>query len=656
MKKAVILISISFILYLCNNLSGAVTSDLIISDNSDCITAKTPNYIVKINKSPYLLTILTGNKAIIKNEPGENQLNGSFFIRSNKKHHISNIEKWSDLTNGLLLIANTTYKNQKANILFTFHKDYINIDWNTDDNVINDQIGENFSLKTSGHWYGGNVTSAHNWPLETGSITLDPYLASSNQTTPFWLTSSGAGIFIDTYNLMGFSINKENDGLFSFNIKNVKNISYKILIGKNIVKTYYTFINLIGKPQVVPPIGYFEDPIFNTWIEYGININQEDVANYAKKIRESGFPCTILDIDDMWTTYYGDHEFNPEKFPNPKKMVDELHSMRFKVSMWIVPFIHTDSKNFQYAKKNGYLIMDKSGTKPAFVNWWNGTAALIDLSNPSAFHWFLNDMKSLEIKYGTDGVKLDGGDAEYYKPEFTSFGSITPNRYTDLFAMFGKYYSINELRVSWLSQSLGLVQRLRDKYPTWSDKDGLCSLISNGLTNSMIGYPFFCPDMIGGGDDEGFKGDKYKGMDPEMFVRWTQASALMPMMQFSFAPWNLDEKSTQICKKYALLHKELGEYIYRFACKAKNDGTPIVRPLFFINPEDENTYYIKDQFFLGDKFLAAPVQEKGAVSRDIYLPSGLWSDFWNGELYKGKQTIKSYHAPIEKLPIFIKIM
>ena len=160
--------------------------------------------------------------------------------------------------------------------------------------------------------------------------------------------------------------------------------------------------------------------------------------------------------------------------------------------------------------------------------------------------------------------------------------------------------------------------------------------------------------MIGGGLDGGFKDKDFKGMDMEMFVRWTQASALMPMMQFSYAPWKLDEKSVAICRKYSELHTAFGNYIYDLALQTKIDGTPIIRPLFFDFPEDTKAYTISNQFMLGDRIMVAPVLEKGKIDRDVYLPGGTWSDFWSGKLYNGGQSI-NYQAPIDILPVLIRI-
>jgi alpha-glucosidase (family GH31 glycosyl hydrolase) len=457
---------------------------------------------------------------------------------------------------------------------------------------------------------------------------------------------------IETYKLLGFHLNKNKEGRFTFHVPNTASISYKIAIGNTIVDAYRRCINWLGKPQVVPPKEYFTDPIFNTWIEFFWDVNQKGLLTYAQNIRTHGFPASILDIDDKWSTKYGDFDFDPAKFPDPEGLIAQLKEMKFKMALWVTPFIEPAARNYNYALSKKYLLMDEKGKKPYITKWWNGSAALIDLSNPEAHAWYLDQLKALQRKYGVSGFKLDAGDAEFLIKPFKSYGNISANRYTDLFAELGKHFEVNELRVSWLTQRLGLVQRLRDKAPNWEKEEGLGTIVPHGMAESLIGYPYFCPDMIGGGLESGFKENK---IDAELFVRWTQASALMPMMQYSYAPWKLDSTSVSICLKYSKLHTDLGDYIYSLARQASVDGMPITRPLFFVDPADQNTYTISDQFMLGEKLLVAPVLKKGAVSRDIYLPKGTWSDLWTGRIYQGNTTLQHFSAPIDILPVFVKI-
>jgi alpha-glucosidase (family GH31 glycosyl hydrolase) len=515
------------------------------------------------------------------------------------------------------------------------------------------RIGFRFDTKTSGHWYGGAVVKAHMWPLEADKLKVDPFFATSNQASPVWYTSSGAGILADTYSTMGYGFNDPQNGIFEVFSKNDNRLDLEITVGKNIRDAFYKLAEITGKPSVVPPMDYFAYPQFNTWIEFFTSVNQDGIMKYVEEIRKNNIPSKLFIIDDKWTPTYGDPEFDVKKFPEPEKMISILQRNNFKIALWLTPFIEKNAKNFQYAADHHYLIMNPDNASPYFARWWNGTAALVDLSNPEAYSWFLGLMKDLQNKYGVDGFKLDAGDAEYLSRPFLSYGKITANEYTDLFAGLGTNFEANELRVSWRTQSMGLIQRLRDKAPVWGAVDGINSLIPHALCAGLIGYSFVCPDIIGGGLDEGFKNKGYK-FDEELFVRWTETSALMPMMQYSLAPWKLSPENIAICRKYSELHVSLGGYIYRLAEQSRIDGSPIVRPLFFEFPGDEKTYTVRDEFMLGERFLVAPVLVKGAVSRKVYLPGATWVDFWTGNIIKGGQSV-DYPAPLDVLPVFIRI-
>jgi len=117
----------------------------------------------------------------------------------------------------------------------------------------------------------------------------------------------------------------------------------------------------------LPDTLFFTRPQYNTWIELMYNQNQEDVLKYAQGIVDNGFPAGILMIDDNWQKYYGNFEFKPDKFPDPKAMVDKLHSMGFKVMLWVCPFVSADSPEYRMLRSKGYLLESKNG-KPAIID------------------------------------------------------------------------------------------------------------------------------------------------------------------------------------------------------------------------------------------------------------------------------------------------
>ena len=167
----------------------------------------------------------------------------------------------------------------------------------------------------------------------------------------------------------------------------------------------------------------------------------------------------------------------------------------------------------------------------------------------------------------------------------------------------------------------------------------------------LIGHPFVCPDMIGGGwwslnYDPDFK------LDQELFVRMAQASALLPMMQFSWAPWRmLDNDHAKLCLEAAKLHKKFAPYIIELVKESAVSGEPIVRHMEYSYPH-RGYERIEDQFMLGDDILVAPVSVKGQFAKEVVLPEGKWL-YLGKEEYEGGKTV-TVDCPLSVLPYFTK--
>lgn len=144
--------------------------------------------------------------------------------------------------------------------------------------------------------------------------------------------------------------------------------------------------------------------------------NQRDIMQYAHKVVENGFPQGVFMIDDNWQRYYGNFDFKPEKFPDPKGMTDELHRMGFKVMLWIAPYVSADSPEFRILEKKGYLLKKKDTGQPAIIHWWNGFSACYDTTNPEAMEYLKQQLRANQEKYGIDGFKFDGADISYMTP------------------------------------------------------------------------------------------------------------------------------------------------------------------------------------------------------------------------------------------------
>jgi alpha-glucosidase (family GH31 glycosyl hydrolase) len=188
-----------------------------------------------------------------------------------------------------------------------------------------------------------------------------------------------------------------------------------------------------------------------------------------------------------------------------------------------------------------------------------------------------------------------------------------------------------------------------DKDSNWDNTNGLKTLINTALTFGILGYPFILPDMIGGNAYSGMKPDR------ELFIRWLQATSLMPAMQFSIVPWQYDEEVVNITQKFVKLHEEYSNLIIDLANEAVQTGAPIVRPLWWISPLDEESQITDSEFLLGNNTLVAPILEQNARSRNIYLPAGKWKDSKNGRIIQGPKYLRKYSVQLDELPIFTRI-
>lgn len=503
-------------------------------------------------------------------------------------------------------------------------------------------------------WWVGISSLGHQTPYDATTVFfLDMWGDNrGNQAQPLLLSSMGRYVWSEE------PIRYEFDkGKINVTVREGEIVSGTA--GSNLRSAYeFAVKNFFPPNGKIPDPLLFTHPQYNTWIELMYDQNERGILAYAQDIIKNGYSPGVFMIDDNWQEDYGVWEFSPRRFSDPKGMIKKLHDMGFKVMLWVCPFVSADSEIFRVLAKEGLLILDPQKTqdilwantksKAAIIRWWNGASACVDLSNPNAKKWFKNRLDNLVNEYGVDGYKFDAGDADFYTNNVVSFNAKIPNDHTTYFAQLGLDYPLNEYRAAWKMAGLPLAQRLRDKAHKWSDLE---KLIPDQMSQSVMGYAYTCPDMIGGGEYQSF----LKGaiIDEELVVRSAQVHALMPMMQFSVAPWRvLSKENAAICLKMSKLHEEFGGHILDLAKEASKTGEPIVKPMELAYP-DNGYETIKDQFVLGNDIIVAPVTEKGERSRKVVLPKGNWKAD-DGNTYKGGKTIE-VSVPLERLPYFRKI-
>lgn len=470
-----------------------------------------------------------------------------------------------------------------------------------------------FKMLENEYWYGGYVHDGIHMPIGPGDekvIDLS-YNQSPNQSMPFFVSSKGRYLWCDEGFKITFSDNIiETDRIVVFEegydtLKNAYIAGMKAHFPSNTIHLDNSL---------------FEAPLYNTWIELTFNQNQKDILEYANNILENHMPPGVLIIDDGWSDYYGNWLFNKEKFPDPKKMIDELHDKGFKVMVWICPFITPDTTTFRYARNHDLLIETKEN-KPYIVEWWNGYSAVLDFSKEKTNKWFKEQLGTL-ISLGVDGFKFDAGDSFYYEDP-TIKSDVSSDRHSFMWAKFGEQYSLNEYRVTFKAGGMSLLQRLCDKHHSWG-YSGIKALIPNSLAQGITGHPFSSPDMIGGGEYLNFQKEASSRLDENLFIRHSEIACLMPCMQFSAAPWRvLSPESFNAIQSTINIRQKYLSYLLETIENSKVSGEPILRYMEYVFPH-EGLEKVTNQFMLGEKLLVAPIENKGELSRLVHIPTGKW--------------------------------
>jgi len=528
-----------------------------------------------------------------------------------------------------------------------------------------------------GHWYGGGQVRKQTWPIEDWSQKMEPYIAGDSFAGEwggvlerYWLCSTGVAVAADYDVPLSVGVTKKQLSLQAKWVVPYNNVDsrslklkYTIFQAAN-VKIAHLMASeaCFSKPEDIPDELMFRYPIWSTWAKYKAEITQQIVEDFADEIDKHGFPGCQIDVDDDWTTSYGDMDFDPKKFPKPGDMVSKVNQKGYRITVWVHPFASPMS---QAVKNESLWVGSKAPTNNG--KWWNGVAKSLDVTDEKAAEWFRQSLTDLKVKYGVTSFKFDAGEVNWLPAKFTTKQAmINPSDYSTKYAQLA--YDIDregrslEVRVGIRTQNLPVFVRMMDKDSEWDYDNGLRTIIPHALTFSILGYPFILPDMIGGNAYAKVLGiplPQFIGSmmntlpDRELYIRWIQVSTFLPCMQFSIAPWQYDTEVVNIARNLIKIHEEFSETLIELAKESCKTGAPIIRPMWWLAPEDEEALSTDSQFLVGNDIVVAPILEKGAKMRNIYLPAGKWRDI-NDEVHEGPVILEDFMVSLEELPFFIR--
>ena len=283
-------------------------------------------------------------------------------------------------------------------------------------------------------WWGGAAKYGKQMPYSSAAdfeAVLDPN-STNNQANPVLISNKGRYFWCE--------------GGFNFSIHNGEiTVEEKgeLVFGETGGGLRDAFrevkMRFFPDDKKLPDTDLIVHPQYNTWIELMYDQCQEKILAYVDNLVANDMPKGVIMIDDTWQENYGIWNFNPARFSDPKAMMDKIHSLGYKIMLWICPFVSPDSAVYRELTKKGLFVKNPDGSD-AIRLWWNGYSAVLDFTNPDAQRWFKDQLDRLQNEYGVDGFKFDAGDAEFYRDDDLTFAPTTANGQCELYAKIGLDY------------------------------------------------------------------------------------------------------------------------------------------------------------------------------------------------------------------------
>ncbi|MFI3177915.1 MAG: glycoside hydrolase family 31 protein, partial [Eubacteriales bacterium] len=436
---------------------------------------------------------------------------------------------------------------------------------------------------------------------------------NSQASVPFYISNKGYGLLWNNPAIgkVAFGMNYTE-----WDIRSSKQVDYWITAGDTPAEIEEAYADVTGKAPMLPEyaMGFWQCKL-RYW-------NQEEILNIAREYKRRSLPISVIVIDYFHWTKEGDWQFNPEHWPDPQAMVDELKSMGIELVVSIWPTVEEKSINYKEMEELGYLVRSEHGTRLEQL----GDASVFDATNPDARRYVWGKIEENYYKYGIKVFWLDESEPELSGYEFEHYrywagsdlevGNIFPREYArmtyDGLKENGEETPLSLARCAWAgTQKYGAI--------IWSgDIDSSFEALRNqlvaGLNMGIAGIPWWTTDI------GGFEGGNIYDKDfQECLVRWFQFGTFCPIMRLhgyrqplqllpncgTVIPmtgagkvctgadnevWSYGEDNYKIFEKYLHLREALKPYIKEVMMEVHKKGTPAMRPMFYEFPEDKNAW------------------------------------------------------------------
>ncbi len=509
--------------------------------------------------------------------------------------------------------------------------------------------------------------------LDLKGLDLELAHRNSQASVPFAVSSRGYGFL---WNNPGVGRAVFGKNIMSFEAYSTKAMDYWVVAGDTPAQIEEAYAAVTGTVPMMPEYGL---GFWQCKLRYQ---TQEELMEVAREYKRRNLPIDLIVIDFFHWPKQGEWKFDPVYWPDPDAMVQELKEMGIELMVSIWPTVDKTCENYEEMLENGLLIRTERGFRVGLD--FQGATIHFDATNPRARDYVWNKVKKNYYEKGIRVFWLDEAEPEYTVYDFDNYryylgtnlqiGNIYPVAYARAFyegmEKEGQENIVNLLRCAWAgSQKYGALVWSGD---IASSFESMRNQLAAGLNMGMAGIPWWTTDIGGfhGGDpnDPAFR---------ELFVRWFEWGAFCPVMRLhgdreprqpqqgttggatccsgaANEVWSYGEEVYEICRKYLELREQLRPYTRLLMKEAHEKGTPVMRTLFYMYPQDKECWNMEDEYMYGPDILVAPILHAGQRSREVYLPAGeCWIEYATGKKYDGGTTVQAA-AELDTIPVFVK--
>jgi alpha-D-xyloside xylohydrolase len=471
------------------------------------------------------------------------------------------------------------------------------------------------------------------------------------KNVPFWLSSSGYGVFVHESARMVLSF-ADVSTRAAQGCVDASGLDLFVLPGgpEAVLRSYR---ELTGFPPELPLWSY------GVWVAKMTYFSEAEVLEVVERLRKEDFPFDLVHLDTGWfqTDWVCEWRFSAERFPDPERFMRVLREKGVRVSLWQTPNIGEGNILLEEAKAKRYLAPAKEGLSTASDFSGQDFGGQIDFTYPAAEKWYRGMLRNL-FQMGAAVIKTDFGEKIAMNADYAGLPARKlRNLYGLLYqkAAFEETAAATGAGIVWARSGWAGCQRYPlhwggDAAATW---DGLAASIRGGLQLGMSGFGYWASDVGGFHGLPEFMND---GPTPDLYLRWTQAMVFASHFRYHGTsdrePYAFPEVAAEV-RAWLRLRYALIPYLRSAGAECARTGYPVLRSLALDWSDDPAAWAADTQYLCGRDLLVSPVLDDAGTA-EVYLPAGVWRDFWTGERIEGPRRIPSRAYPRSRIPVYLR--